>query len=470
MSEMTTSFLASVDRMFQQAVALMDLPEGLAEQIRRCNSVYHVRFPVRLDGKWEVIEGWRATHSEHRLPVKGGIRYAMTVNQDEVEALAALVTYKCAVVDLPYGGSKGGLRIDPRKYSREQLEDITRRFTVELDKRGYIGPSLNVPAPDMGTGEREMAWIANTYRLLHPEDIDADACVTGKPIEAGGINGRTEATGRGVQYGLREFFRHAEDVAKAGLDGNLEGKRVILQGLGNVGYHASKFLRDEDGARIVGIIERDGAVIDDGGLDVEAVSAHLRETGGMEGFADATFTEDGASVLEHDCDILIPAALEGQITEANAARIRAPLIAEAANGPTTFEADAILRDAGKIVIPDFYLNAGGVTASYFEWVRNLSHIRLGRLDRRMIETRIESAIELLETMFDRPIPEELADGLRREADEMNLVRSGLDDTMREAYQRIREAWHGGEKVPDLRTAAYMVAIKKIAYYYTEYAL
>jgi glutamate dehydrogenase (NAD(P)+) len=470
MSPKPDTFLESVQHMFDQAVERLGLPPGLADVIRVCRSVYQVRFPVKIRGEYRIFEGWRATHSEHKLPSKGGIRYAPMVNQDEVEALAALMTFKCAVVDVPFGGSKGGLRIDPREYTRDELELITRRFAIELDKKDYVSPSLNVPAPDMGTGEREMAWIANTYRTLHPDDIDAEACVTGKPPQIGGIRGRTEATGRGVQNGLQEFFRHPDDVKDAGLEGGLEGKRVIVQGLGNVGHHAAKFLEEEDGARIVAIIERDGGLASEKGLPVESVHEHLRAYGGLKGFPDAEYVPDGVRLLEGDCDILIPAALEGQITAENAGRIRAPLIAEAANGPVTFEADRMLREAGKIVIPDLYLNAGGVTVSYFEWIKNLSKIRFGRMERRMVETRTEAALEIFESMLGQPVPEPLARGLRREADELNLVRSGLDDTMRQAYRQIRAIWRSRDDVPDLRTAAFMLAIEKVAYFYDEYLL
>ena len=466
-----SSFLTSVTRMIDEAFERLDLPPGLPDQIRTCNSVYHVRFPVKLRGQFHVFEGWRATHSEHRLPAKGGIRYAPDVNVNEVEALATLMTFKCAVVDVPFGGSKGGLRIDPRAWDRDELERITRHFTIELDRKDYISPSQNVPAPDMGTGEREMAWIANTYRTLHPDDINAEACVTGKPPAMGGIRGRVEATGRGVQNGLQEFFRHKEAVSSCGLSGGLGGKRVVVQGLGNVGYHAAKFLADEDDAKIVAIIDRDGGIVDERGLDVEKVFAHLRESGGVKGFADAVeYVAEGHRLLEHDCDILIPAALEGQITRANAARIRARVIAEAANGPTTFEADHILRAAGHVVIPDLYLNAGGVTVSYFEWTKNLSKMRFGRMERRMIETRAESMVAALEHAGNRPVPEKLARNLRREADELNLVRSGLDDTMRNAFQEIDRVWRSRDDVPDLRTAAYIIAIDKVAKYYTEYLL
>ncbi len=462
--------LDSVKKMIGAAIALTDLPPGLGDVIARCRSVYQVRIPVEIDGTYRVIEGWRANHSEHRLPVKGGIRYALEVNQDEVEALATLMTFKCAVVDVPFGGAKGGLCLDPAQCTRDQLEDITRRFTLELDKAGYISPSKNVPAPDMGTGAREMGWIANTYRTLHPEDINAEACVTGKPLELGGVRGRVEATGRGVQYALQEFFRHPEDVKEAGLEGGLGGKRIIVQGLGNVGYHAAKFLEEEDGARIVAIIERDGAILNEKGLSVQAVHDHMGEHGGVKGFPGADYTADGAKVLENDCDILIPAALEAQITAENAPRIRAKLILEAANGPTTSDADAILRDGGTIIIPDLYANAGGVTVSYFEWTKNLAHMRFGRMGRRMMSMRAEAAIDMLEQWLGKDIPDELEVGLRREADELNLVRSGLDDTMRDSYQQIQEIWRSRKDVPDLRTAAYIVSIQKVAHYYTEYAL
>ncbi len=465
-----STFLTSVNRMLDDAFAKLDLPPGLAEEIKHCRSVYQVRFPVKIRGEYRVFSGWRAIHSEYHLPTKGGIRYARIVDQDEVEALAALMTFKCAIVDVPFGGSKGGLRIRPREYSRDELEVITRRFTIELDKKGYISPAENVPAPDVGTGEREMAWMADTYRTLHPGDINALACVTGKPLAMGGIAGRTEATGRGVQYALQELFRHPEDLRASGLEGDLEGKRVVLQGLGNVGYHAGKFLEEEDGARIVAILERDGAIVSEGGLHVEDVAAYMKEHGGVKGFPGAEYVENGLALLEYDCDVLIPAALESQITQENAPRIRAPVIVEAANGPATYEGDAILREAGKIVVPDMYANAGGVTVSYFEWVKNIAHMRFGLMGRRLMALRSESAIGLLQHVLKGQVPASFTDAFNRDASEINLVRSGLEDTMRQAYQAIRETWHARDDVPDLRTAAYVVAIQKIAHWYTEYAM
>ena len=464
------SFRDSVDIMFNRAVALLDLPPGLSEKIRVCNATYTVRFGVRLRGEIRTFTGYRAVHSEHMEPVKGGIRYSLGVNQDEVEALAALMTYKCALVDAPYGGSKGGLCIDPLEYDEHELEQITRRFAYELIKRDLINPSQNVPAPDMGTGEREMAWIADQYQRMNTTDINGRACVTGKPVIGGGIQGRTEATGRGVQYALQEFFRHPEDIKSAGLTGKLDGKSIIVQGLGNVGYHAAKFLSEEDGARITGVIERDGAVSNSDGLDIEALKLWVAENGGVKDFPGASYISDGASVLEADCDILIPAALEGVIHRENAGGIQARLIVEAANGPVTASADMILRERGIVIIPDMYANAGGVTVSYFEWVKNLSHIRFGRMERRREEARNQLIVEELERLSSSDICWQLTPDFKMKylkgATELELVRSGLDDTMRGAYNDMAEVWRRRSDVPDMRTAAYLVSIGKVAGAYT----
>ncbi len=461
------TFRQSVDLMYNRAVALMDLPPGLENKIRVCNATYTVRFGVRLRGQIHTFTGYRSVHSEHMEPVKGGIRFALEVNQDEVEALAALMTYKCALVETPFGGSKGGLCVDPRAWDEHEMEQITRRFAYELIKRDLINPSQNVPAPDMGTGEREMAWIADQFARMNTTDINARACVTGKPLNAGGIAGRVEATGRGVQYALREFFRHPEDIAAANLSGSLDGKRVIVQGLGNVGYHAAKFLSEQDGCVITGIIERDGALFSPAGLDIEAVRDWIVKHGGVTGYPAANCIAEGAKVLEEDCDILIPAALEGVINLTNAHNIKARLIVEAANGPVTAGADDILRQKGVVIIPDMYANAGGVTVSYFEWVKNLSHIRFGRMQRRQEEARHQLIVNELERL-DRHLgdawsmtPDFKAQYLKG-ADELELVRSGLDDTMRIAYQSMRAVWHGREDVTDLRTAAYIVAIDRVA--------
>lgn len=465
------SFTANVNRMVDRALQYLDLSPGLAEQIKACNSVLEVQFPVLMDdGSHRVFRGWRAVHSDHLLPVKGGIRYSETVDQDEIVALAALMSYKCAIVSVPFGGSKGGVRLNPHDFSKDELERVTRRFARELITKGYINPGTNVPAPDMGTGPQVMAWIADTYRSVNPDDLNALACVTGKPVSYGGVEGREEATGRGVQYALREFFRHPDDVRMARMSGSLDGKRIVVQGLGNVGYHASKFLSQEDGARIVCIIDRDGALINEDGLSVENVKVHLDHTGGLRGCPEGRFDPDGWRYLCFACDILIPAAIESQITSANADHIQAKLIVEAANGPVTFDADNRLNEKGIVVLPDAYVNAGGVTVSYFEWIRNLSHIRFGRLDRRLDELRMNRIIEALETLTGKQLPDHLRKDLMLHTDELTLVRSGLDDTMRLAYQQMRSVYHSHAGIKDFRTAAYLVAVRKIAQTYYDMGL
>ena len=464
------AFLKSIESNFRNAVACLNathadetIGDDLATKIMVANSTYVVRFGVRLRDELHTFTGYRSVHSEHFEPVKGGIRFAPDVNQDEVEALAALMSYKCALVEVPFGGSKGGLIIDPRDWTESELERITRRFTQELSKRDLIHPSQNVPAPDVGTGEREMAWMADEYRRLHPAELNAWACVTGKPVHKGGIAGRTEATGRGVQYALRAFFDHPRDVAKTGLTPGLEGKRVIVQGLGNVGYHAALFLSTMDGALITHVLERDGTVIDDAGIDIPALRAHIVETGSVRGYPG--FVEGGMEHLEAEADILIPAAMELVITEANAARIKTPLIIEAANGPVSAEADEILRERGTVIIPDLYANAGGVTVSYFEWIKNLSRIRFGRLQRRAEEARFGALIEGIEEMTGTDFPGHLASRAVQGGTELDLVRSGLEDTMRNSYQVISDVWNREKLATDLRTAAMMVAVRRIAQSY-----
>jgi glutamate dehydrogenase (NAD(P)+) len=456
------SFLDDVNRQFDQAARFVPMQDGLGEKIKVCNATYVTRFGVRLRGRMETFVGWRALHSSHFTPAKGGIRYSLHTDQEEVEALAALMTYKCALMSVPFGGSKGGLCIDPALWERHELERITRRFTQELARHNFLSPSQNVPAPDMGTNETTMVWMADEYRRWSPNDINALACVTGKPLAVGGIEGRIEATGRGVQYALREFFRHEFDLKRSGLTPLLAGKKIIVQGLGNVGYHAAKFLSEDDGCRVVGVIERDGAVWSDAGLPIEDLKRHLTASGGVGGFPDVEFVANGASVLERDCDILIPAAMERAIHTGNAGEIRAKLIVEAANGPTSFAADAILRDRGVVVLPDLYVNAGGVVVSYFEWVKNLTHIPFGLMERRHHEASHQILARSLETMTGARFPLDMASTFLAGAREIDLVRSGLDDIMRSAYGQIRTVWNDSADIPDLRTAAYSIAIRRCA--------
>tara|TARA_B100000614_G_scaffold221154_1_gene208116 strand:- start:76 stop:1461 length:1386 start_codon:yes stop_codon:yes gene_type:complete len=453
--------------MYNRASRLIDLAPGLEEKIRVCNATYTVRFGVRLKGKIQTFTGYRSVHSEHIEPVKGGIRFAKSVNQDEVEALAALMTYKCALVEIPFGGSKGGLCIDPREYKDEELEIITRRFAYELAKRDLIHPSQNVPAPDMGTGEREMAWIADQYSRMNTTEINSRACVTGKPLNAGGISGRVEATGRGIQYALREFFNHKDDMKQAKLKGTLAGKKIIVQGLGNVGYHAALFLSTEDDALITSIIEKDGMLVNAKGLNVQRVYDHLTEHGNLIDCNEGKYIQETRNGLEQECDIIIPAAIEGVINLDNAENIKASLIIEAANGPITAPADEILNKKGVVIIPDMYANAGGVTVSYFEWVKNLSHIRFGRMRRRQEETRNSLLVKELNRILKTSglktrLSNEFIKKYSEGAGEIELVRSGLDDTMVNAYQAMSEVWNSRDDVDSLRLAAYLLSIERIA--------
>jgi len=459
------SFFETVNLYFERAAALTDYQRGLLDQIKACNSIYAFQFPVRTRRGYEVISGWRAQHSHHRLPVKGGIRYAAQVNEDEIKALAALMTYKCAIVDVPFGGAKGGIKIDAKQYNAEEMERITRRYTAELIKKNFIGPGVDVPAPDYGTGPREMAWIADTYSAFNPGQIDALACVTGKPVSQGGVRGRVEATGRGIYFGLREACADADDMKALGLSTGIEGKRVVVQGFGNVGYHSARFCQ-EGGAMVVAVAERDGAIYRPDGLDVEAVQKHLQWTGSIREFPGARDLPT-AEGLEIDCDVLIPAALEGQITADNAPRIRARIVAEAANGPTTFDAERILVERGILLIPDIYLNAGGVTVSYFEWVKNLSHVRFGRVGKRFEEAAFERMLLAVEKATGRLFTEDEHRRIARGADEIDLVNSGLEETMIGAYRKLRELMRQDDRVKDLRTAAFLSALRKVATSYLE---
>ena len=466
----TMSFSEGVDRMVDRAILALGLHPDTAKAIQACNAVLQLNFPVKLNGKVEVFTGWWAAHSSHRLPAKGGLRFAPSINQNEVEALASLMTYKCAIVDVPFGGAKGGLVIDPAAYTETQLHEITRSFAMELARKGFLDPATNVPAPDLGTSSREMSWIADAYQSQYPEDLNKDACVTGKPPDRGGIAGRNEATGKGIQYALREFFRHSDAVEAAGLEGGLHGQRVVVQGLGNVGYHAAKFLSEQDQVRIIAIIERDGVVADSEGLNVHDAKQFFAETGGLKGFPSGSFSENGSAALEMDCDILIPAALEAKVHAENAMRIQATMIVEAANGPVTYEADQILREREVTILPDVYINAGGVTVSYFEWTRNLSHMRFGRLQRRYDELLGQHLVNAMETISGQVLPRAMSRQISKGANELDLVRSGLDDTMRMAFQDIREVMKGRPDIKDYRTAAYVVAVSKIARSYYELGL
>ena len=461
------SFLDQVNRAFDRAAGLTPHNPTLLANIKACKNLFYTSFPIkRDDGRIEVMHAWRAEHSHHKLPCKGGIRYAEDVDAGEVQALAALMTYKCALVDVPFGGAKGGIRLNPKTYSPDELERITRRYVFELVRKNFIGPGLDVPAPDVGTGPRAMAWIADTYTQLRPGELDALGCVTAKPVSAGGIRGRLEATGRGVFYGVREICSLAEDMKALGLSPGIQGKRVVIQGLGNVGYFAARFFQ-EGGAVLVGLAEAEGAIANPKGIDLETVMAYRRERRSLRDFPGASNLARREDALELECDILIPAALERQITADNAPRVKAKMVVEAANGPTTLEADEILGRRGIMVIPDAYINAGGVTVSYFEWVKNLGHVRFGRMQKRFEQGAYARLLEAVEGVTGRKFTAEEIARLTHGASEEDLVNSGLEETMTAAYHPIRQVWKEHQGKVDLRTAAMIVAIDKVALSYAQ---
>jgi glutamate dehydrogenase (NAD(P)+) len=459
------SMLQVFNANFAQAARYLKAPADLLESIRVCHHMYSIQFPVRIKGKVQMFHAFRAEHSQHRLPTKGGLRFAPSVDLEEVAALAGLMTLKCAIVDVPFGGAKGGIALNPRDYEVDELERITRRYTAELVRKNFIGPGIDVPAPDLGTSEREMAWIADTYNMLHPNGLDNMACVSGKPVTQGGVHGRREATGRGLQYVLQEFFRHPDLVKASGLTGDLAGKRVVVQGLGNVGSHFARLIQG-DGAVIVGVGESDGSLYALEGMDINEVMQWREATGSIRNFPGAITLEHTTDCLELDCDILVPAAIENQLTAENAEGIKAPLIVEGANCPTTAEADTILRQRGKVIIPDIFANAGGVTVSYFEWAKNLSHMRYGRMEKRIGMQTQRRLVMGIEALTDRPFPQPWRDEVLHGIDELELVNSGLEETMIQGFQQILEVMYQ-YNIDDLRTAAFVCGLHKVVTAYEQ---
>ena len=456
------NFYESVQLNFDKAAAHTNLPAGLLSQIKVCNSVYYMQFPVKIGREYQVIEAFRVQHSNHRSPTKGGIRFSQKVNQEEVMALASLMTYKCALVDVPFGGAKGGVKISPRDYNPDQLQRITRRYTAELIKKNFIGPGMDVPAPDYGTGSREMAWILDTYQTFRGGEIDSAGCVTGKPVSQNGIRGREEATGRGVYYGIREVLNDPVMMKKVGMDVGTEGKTMAIQGLGNVGYHTGRISQKEGGFKIVSIAEYEGAIYSEDGIDIDALFRHRKKTGSILDFPGSQNMDQRKQTLEVNCDVLVPAALENQIRKDNAKKVKAKIVAEAANGPVTAQAAEILLKKGVIIIPDMYINAGGVTVSYFEWLKNLSHMRFGRMEKRFDQNTYIGLVNLVEKQTGRSINQKEKAMITRGAEEIDLVRSGLEETMVNAYYQIRDIMLRRPKVTDLRTAAFINALNKIS--------
>ncbi|MEX0966840.1 MAG: Glu/Leu/Phe/Val dehydrogenase [Bacteroidia bacterium] len=455
-------FLHDVYETLDEAVKFTDIDMGLYRQIKICNSIYKFHFPVRINGEIKVFQGYRAHHSHHKLPTKGGIRYSEMVDEDESVALATLMTFKCAGVDIPFGGAKGGVRLNPANYTEDQLEKITRRYTTELIKKNCIGPGVDVPAPDYGTSSREMAWIADTYATFKYGENEAMSCVTAKPYGQGGIKGRTEATGLGVFYALREIVNEENYMQKLKLPLGMEGKTVIIQGLGNVGYHAAKFCREEGGAKIIGIAEYEGGLYNKDGLDPDEVIEHRNKSGSIMDFPGAVNVPHSSELLETECDILIPAAIENVLHEGNAPRVKARILAEAANGPTTVEAQKILRDKGVLIIPDIYLNSGGVIVSYFEWLKNLSHVRFGRMEKRFDEVTFKKLSSSIHHILQKSPDVDHHELVVKGADELDLVRSGLEETMILGYEQLRDLLDNRPDIPDLRMAAFVNGLEKVA--------
>ena len=462
MSEKQARFYQSVQRNFDKAAGHTGLPKGLLDQIKVCNAVYQMNFPVKIGNQYQVIEAYRVQHSHHRLPTKGGIRFSHLVNREEVMALATLMTYKCAIVDVPFGGAKGGVKVSPRKYNAEQLEKITRRYTVELVRKNFIGPGIDVPAPDYGTGSREMAWILDTYQQLNNGELDSAGCVTGKPVNQHGIQGRTEATGRGVFYAMREFCNEEKDMKAMGMDVGLEGKTMVIQGLGNVGSYTGTISITEGGAKVVGVSEIEGTIYDPNGIDIKKLLRYRKAKKTIIGFPGTKALKVREDWVSIDCDILIPAALESQIHKGNARKVKAKIIVEAANGPVTADAEAILIKKGKVILPDMFVNAGGVTVSYFEWLKNLSHMRFGRMEKRYDARTYSGLINIIEKSTSKTVSKREREMLTKGADEVDLVRSGLEDTMVNSFHQIQDVFKRKRKVEDYRTAAFLLAINKIA--------
>ena len=465
-----SSFLNDTTKFVNKALKLVPISKGLANKIITCNSTYTVRFGVRLRGDIYTFEGWRSVHSEHMEPTKGGIRFDLATHAEEVEALAALMSYKNAIINVPFGGSKGGLKINPSEWEEFEIEKITRKFAQELIKRDLISPSQNVPAPDIGTSSREMAWIADEYRKIRPTDINAAACVTGKPASKNGLEGREEATGRGVQYILREFFKNEDLLKLLNFSSSMNDKNFIIQGFGNVGYHAAKFISEDNEIKLIGIGEYNGAIYNQEGINVEHAKKYFLNNGSFEKYPKGTFIKDTSLILKKDCDVLIPAARENVITEKNADEIKAKLIIEAANGPISYKAHTILNRKKVFVIPDILANAGGVAVSYFEWVKNIRHIRFGRLEKRQNIIQLNNLIEAIESMTGNTMPAKYKSNFLDGVDEIDLIRSGLDDMMIDGFQEVKKEFIGNEKILDFRTAAYKVAIEKIAMSYDSIGL
>ena len=467
------SFLKMVEMFFNKASESCKVKPDLLELIKKPNTSVKINIPlIRDDGTYTTVEGFRCHHKQHRLPVKGGTRIADSVEQSEVEALALLMSLKLAVVEVPYGGAKGGIKMNQKNFSKKEIERVLRRYIVELAKYNIIGPGIDVPGPDVGTGEWHMDIMKDTYHTLYGmKDFNSTGIVTGKSIENGGIRGRPESTGLGVFYSIRnvlmndelEELRKKHHIAKG-----IKGKKVIVQGFGAVGYNACKFL-EQEGAIIVGVQEFDGCVYNEGGINVEELKAYLTKNGGVRGFSSFIGKE---SIIGKECDILIPAAMEKSINKNNVSEIKAKLIAEGGNGTTSFEADKLLQKKGVLIIPDILCNAGGVTCSYFEWLKNIEHKQPGRLtnnwekkSKEIFLVAIENEMQKvgLNVNFDKIDKTAMRGGA-----DIELVYTGLDFIMTKSLNNLVKI--SKERNVNLRIAAYVDAIERIAASYESVGL
>ena len=459
-------FLENTVKNFDRAGKHSGLSDDVLSIIKSCSDTLKFQFPVQLDnGKKRIIEAYRAHHSNHRRPTKGGIRIAPDVHAGETEALAMLMTLKCALVDVPFGGAKGGINIDPSEFSEAELERIVRRYAFELYQKNFIGTSTDVPAPDMGTGPQHMAWIKDTVMQLS-NDFNQLGCVTGKPVEEGGIRGRVQATGMGVFFCLETFMGSEDVVSKAGLTLGMAGKSVTIQGFGNVGKYSALFMH-QTGAKVTRIIERDHGIHDPTGIDVERLMAYHEEHRSFVGYkGGGEIVEDTHSMLMEDVDILVLAAMENQVHGGNAGSIRAKIVAEAANGPVTPSAEVILEEKGTLVLPDILLNAGGVTVSYFEWLKNLSHVRFGRMSKALDNARMMGIHSLVSNGAPKTAESEEERNRRKvfeaiygATDEETVVKHALKDTMSNACNEVMKV--ASSKNVNYRVAAYTNALAKV---------
>ncbi|CAI2365312.1 unnamed protein product [Moneuplotes crassus] len=460
-------FLEMVKMHFDKAAKYTNVSDGLLSLIKECNSMVRFNVPLRRDdGTLEILACYRAQHSHHRLPVKGGTRYADNITISEVEALASLMTFKLAAADVPFGGAKGGIRINPRNYSKDELERVTRRYTHELAKKGFIGPSIDVLGPDMGTDQQVMTWMKDTYSSIYGDkDINAEGCVTGKFKRHGGIAGRPESTGLGVYYGVRELLNRKDFCEKAGLEAGIDGKTFNIQGFGAVGSWAARFFT-HDGGKITTIVEWDCALHKKDGFDVEDVIQWQQNEGTLKNYphADSIEVEDPAKYLEKECDVLLPCAVEKSIHMHNAPKLNCKVIGEGANGPTTVWGEEICEKKGIINIPDLILNAGGVTVSYFEWLKNLQHVSGGKLTRRWEATSKKDLYEFIKGE-DLTKEQEEKSHVLRGAKEIDLVYSGLEEIMSNAIHTHFDI--SLEKNTNMRIAGFANSIQKVAESYKE---